>query len=620
MNNKLDSILSTKLPVWKAKYTPFQNGLITVVVPQLRRTGDINSLWLWNTKNFDRPVHSFFGPTDVVIDFAWRWRPDLGIAELVTWSKDSTLRIWTVDKNILSLVNESEKPEKVEKSDTLVEAESKLDEENDRRIIICNTINIENSAADEEWKKLNTMVHSTQTHQKLKASDSVPKSSEYKELFQSHKSHPFTTPLRSQDSFNPSLETLSSSLLTPFELQEEFAVMSFNIKNLTLEELNPIKRHCIVSARSTISGIYLKLKINFPASYPNNVPPEFEIIEEDKSDRLRKVHFQDLKSDLIRILSDTAERQVKRNLPCLEPCLRDFVAFLDKGKNFLTSKPLSNASAVINYSTLYGSFHDAHVPFPKISGGRFCGADFLVCYGKLPYLQQINGSDEYTPRALSDFSAYLQTNYRPYPTRSEVMINELKSRKDITEIASYPYYCSNNRKSRRLSSRSMTIHEQVNNKWNPILIYRVPNLLPCSKTLGKNYIFDYQNKVTMCKENAAIALKENRKDLHQTWILAMLSIDPELSSIRNDGMSAPWSVHPFGRKMIQSLITFYLQSMGDIQTAAMLCCVFSSRCSLCNRIACSKLNFCKDKTNSGSSTINSVSIMYIKTLNQSLKL
>lgn len=49
---------------------PFGEGLITVVVPQLRR-GE-NSLLLWNIANHTAPVHTFVGHTDVVLEFEWR--------------------------------------------------------------------------------------------------------------------------------------------------------------------------------------------------------------------------------------------------------------------------------------------------------------------------------------------------------------------------------------------------------------------------------------------------------------------------------------------------------------------------------------------------------------------
>lgn len=48
---------------------PFSNGLVTVMVPQLRRE---NSLLLWSTLDLNSPVHAFVGHDDVVLEFQWR--------------------------------------------------------------------------------------------------------------------------------------------------------------------------------------------------------------------------------------------------------------------------------------------------------------------------------------------------------------------------------------------------------------------------------------------------------------------------------------------------------------------------------------------------------------------
>lgn len=48
---------------------PFSNGLVTVMVPQLRRE---NSLLLWSTLDLNNPVHAFVGHDDVVLEFQWR--------------------------------------------------------------------------------------------------------------------------------------------------------------------------------------------------------------------------------------------------------------------------------------------------------------------------------------------------------------------------------------------------------------------------------------------------------------------------------------------------------------------------------------------------------------------
>ena len=55
-------------------FQPFGRGMITVVVPQLRR-GE-NSLFLWHLDDLKQPAHTFVGHTDVVLEFQWRKKTD----------------------------------------------------------------------------------------------------------------------------------------------------------------------------------------------------------------------------------------------------------------------------------------------------------------------------------------------------------------------------------------------------------------------------------------------------------------------------------------------------------------------------------------------------------------
>lgn len=102
--------LNTNAPVWRARYTPFGNGLVTVVVPQLRR-GE-NSLLLWNIANRATPVHTFIGHRDVVLEFEWRkQRQSEADFQLITWSKDQTLLIWRIEPFLQKLCgHEPEEP------------------------------------------------------------------------------------------------------------------------------------------------------------------------------------------------------------------------------------------------------------------------------------------------------------------------------------------------------------------------------------------------------------------------------------------------------------------------------------------------------------------------------
>ncbi|XP_037051412.1 GATOR complex protein Wdr59 [Bradysia coprophila] len=107
---RAERIITTSSPVWRARYTPFADGLVTVIVPHLGR-GE-NSLLLWNNSKQSAPICSFVGHTDVVLDFAWRPKRNQSSSdmELITWSRDQSVRVWRIDE-ALQKQCESPQPE-----------------------------------------------------------------------------------------------------------------------------------------------------------------------------------------------------------------------------------------------------------------------------------------------------------------------------------------------------------------------------------------------------------------------------------------------------------------------------------------------------------------------------
>ncbi|KAJ1343998.1 hypothetical protein BSLG_001478 [Batrachochytrium salamandrivorans] len=74
------STIVTTAPVWRARYTPFGNAVITM--PQRKD----NNLYLWSCENRTSPLYTFSGHSDVPAEFVWRCID--GHYQLVTWSKD----------------------------------------------------------------------------------------------------------------------------------------------------------------------------------------------------------------------------------------------------------------------------------------------------------------------------------------------------------------------------------------------------------------------------------------------------------------------------------------------------------------------------------------------------
>jgi hypothetical protein len=112
------STIHTSYPVWRARDLPVGHGLLSL--PQ--RGGDAPELWAHSTEMpyGSIPVESFEGHTDVVKEFVWRRGGrgkrslvfydcsqlflDWGDFQLITWSKDKTLRFWPIDEDVLEVL------------------------------------------------------------------------------------------------------------------------------------------------------------------------------------------------------------------------------------------------------------------------------------------------------------------------------------------------------------------------------------------------------------------------------------------------------------------------------------------------------------------------------------
>uniref|UniRef100_A0A8C1LX37 WD repeat domain 59 n=1 Tax=Cyprinus carpio TaxID=7962 RepID=A0A8C1LX37_CYPCA len=521
-------ILSCQVPVWKARYTPFSNGLVTVMVPQLRRE---NSLLLWSTLELNSPVHAFVGHDDVVLEFQWRPQKEGSKdCQLVTWSRDQTLRIWRVDPQLQKLCCANDIV------DALMEG----------------------------------LTFTTETEKTLRSQDSEPPLS------------PGFTADDSQDQFDGPQSGLSSSGKNdvpglPQTLQQEFSLVNLQIRNVNVE-MDAVNRSCIVSADCGANRV--RLVVKFPAQYPNNAAPSFQFVSPTNISSSTKTKIQ-------KILTDTSLQKVKRNQNCLEPCVRQLVSCLesdgvmeDSTNPYVLTNPVTPAlPAFPRVSNTYGSYQDSNIPFPRTSGARFCGTGSLVYFTRPITMHRTVPPTEPTPRSLSALSAYHSGGMTPMKMRTESQTtlrlysgSPTRTDKDQVSISSFYY---KERKSRRwkgkreggdYSSRPIKLAGKV-------IIQEISRLLPVHKALGETYVLNVNDTQDTCQKNGAAALAVGRRDLAKVWALASAATNLDLSPDPDPDAGTPWAKHPFGRHLLETLLEHYSQ-MSDVQSLAMLCSVF----------------------------------------------
>ncbi|XP_014392286.1 PREDICTED: WD repeat-containing protein 59 [Myotis brandtii] len=470
------NILPCQVPVWKARYTPFSNGLVTVMVPQLRRE---NSLLLWNVFDLNTPVHTFVGHDDVVLEFQWRKQKEGSKDyQLVTWSRDQTLRMWRVDSQMQRLCAN----DILDGVDEFIESISLL---------------------PEPEKTLHTQDTDHQ-HSLSHGEEEVLKEDPPSSLLEEKKSD------------QPGL---------PQTLQQEFSLINVQIRNVNVE-MDAADRSCTVSVHC--SNHRVKMLVKFPAQYPNNAAPSFQFINPTTI-------TSTMKAKLLKILKDTSLQKVKRNQSCLEPCLRQLVSCLESFVNqedSASSNPFALPNSVTpplptfaRVTTAYGSYQDANIPFPRTSGARFCGAGYLVYFTRPMTMHRAVSPTEPTPRSLSALSAYHTGLIAPMKIRTEAPGNlrlysgsPTRSDKEQVSVSSFYY---KERKSRRWKSK----REGSDSGNRPIkaagkvVIQDIACLLPVHKSLGELYILNVNDIQETCQKNATSALLVGRKDLVQEFEL-----------------------------------------------------------------------------------------------------
>ncbi|XP_014479505.1 PREDICTED: WD repeat-containing protein 59 isoform X2 [Dinoponera quadriceps] len=533
---RAEGIMTTNSPVWRARYTPFGEALVTIVVPQLRR-GE-NSLLLWNMSNLSAPIYTFAGHTDVVLEFQWRHpRLENNDFELITWSKDQCLRIFKIDPFLKKLCGNG--------IDDGISVYSQYSEENNLRTL-----------------------QSTQELQ-LNGSQSAPEINYITTKVDEPVPHSETINL-------PDSSKEVSSPTQPKSLQQEFSLINMNIPNIEVNAMDATERSCTITACTKNYNVILK--VNFPVNYPYSAQPTFQFCPGTSIDNATM-------TKLLKVLTQTAQQRVRKNRSCLEPCLRQLIITLeqtcknDEDENSRLAYHIQDNANFLGSTNICANYQDSYIPFPRTSGAKFCCVGILVCFGRPSYAKRSSNilkAGGTTPRALSALGS---GNGEPF---MHMYRNSYVPTNDNMSISSY--YFQDRKGMRRGLHGASRMHDRSDYKnYHPMVTtYDASSLFFVNKELAEKYIINITDIPAMCQYNANVAASLERSDLVQAWCLAALVISQPISEIEENpcpilpNIDAPWPLHPFGQNVIHSLIQHYA-NLSDIQMAGMLSCAFSYR-------------------------------------------
>lgn len=357
-------------------------------------------------------------------------------------------------------------------------------------------------------------------------------------------------------------------------LEEEFNnLLNDKPPNTELVKLDAMKRMCLILI--TVCLYEIEITLTFPKDYPKNVPPTFSF---SKGSALQS----SIKAKLQKVLRITSTQHVSRNQPCLEPCLKQLIKTLESIKALETTNKGDVETDAPKLPpvpvNIYGGEQDSSVPFPRTSGARFCGAHFLVCFTRPSYIQKNQRESEVTPRSLSALGAYIKAHRNPLNPRtgSSSLYPSFvaKNERDVT-ISSYYYREPRKKGRRRLQGLTPPALDKIHVPSAAVLIYSMPGVLPVCYQLASKYKLSVADPLDACRHNLEVAKECRRSDLVQVWTLAAQIVESQLQQQRGTlcGSELPWPMHVFGRQLAEHLIDRYLR-LYDIQTVAMLCCVF----------------------------------------------
>ncbi|KAI8150329.1 hypothetical protein BJV82DRAFT_652492 [Fennellomyces sp. T-0311] len=363
---KEEEAIMTNSPVWRARNTPFGNGVLTM--PQRTET----TLYLYNRATPTVPVHKFEGHSDTVKEFVWRWKGGNGAEgddrefQLVTWSKDQYLRLWPITEDIMKSVDHkfsSKKttyrvPVSAVRPDGSVQSRSfqKIPDE----VESMNGLSAPTPSGLRKDEHISTM--SVLRSGGTGAGTTGISSSGYDTMSNAYREQKYAiNPLlwmQNVKTVGPPTElrrAATTESTYPTVAEEMTTVLSkYASAGVKTEKVNGASRTCTITLHgpwSDTGNTFVRLTIRFSAQYPDNSPPEFDI----QKNSMMSIYYR---AHMYQELNALASSYTSQKRWCLEACIRcllgeslqeDAELGLEKGKEDMLGNGFGNANQPNNY-------------------------------------------------------------------------------------------------------------------------------------------------------------------------------------------------------------------------------------------------------------------------------
>ncbi|XP_052747007.1 GATOR complex protein WDR59 isoform X2 [Bicyclus anynana] len=511
-----ENIIMTNFPVWRAIYTPFGSGLLTIGVgwgglPRVEQAGVIG-IWIGGAL-----THRLVGHTDTVQTMVWRPNTLPSNYQLVTWGRDQTLRLWTMHPSLLKmcshyLPDDSENDDNnsdtsyastVSSTNDLSVSDSKGQDIQMNKIVHKTTTSI-----DEEFESIREMANIEVTDMNIET-----------RTCQIHSErNGYTANLQVTFPRNVTEQTIPKfSWLSGTNVDGATTIKILQAINRTANRKKKEGHRCLLHCLKTL------------ATSIDEIP----VKSSDDSDSMKSSQRSQSES----------ENAGDSCIPFPRTC----------GAKWCGVSTLVVFNRPTNARRL-SLKHETGTP-RSMSSLSLTPALFGTGYTSV------------SPHATTTPSP---TNASGFP--------QLLHRHPSNSITTF--YFQDRWKAQSRRAGSMRSRGSISGCTPPrVVLYATSSLFPLNRSLAEKYYINADNPVDMCERNAKVASDEGEGELSHAWGLAALvarslaarPVDHFISGEESMG----WTGHPLCCNLVQALISHYAKS-SDLQMAAMLTCAFSA--------------------------------------------